>query len=83
VIVPEKHDEWNEEKKINDEVGTAKRLRAIIGIRNRQWHVVEILGIEDPKKKEQVPLDADVEFVVKGGNGLEDGDKVKKEVDED
>jgi membrane fusion protein (multidrug efflux system) len=83
VIVPDLHTEKNEEKNTDDEVGTAKRLRAITGIRNRQWHVVEIMGLEDAKKKEQVPLDADVQFVVKGGNGLEDGDKVKKEVDED
>lgn len=60
-------------------LGTARKLRAIIGIRDRRWHVVELLRLDDPKKKEQVTLDDQMQFVIKGAYGLEDGDKVKLE----
>src|SRR5262249_9927021 len=83
VIVADLHKQINEETKKEEDVGTAQRVRAIIGIRDRRWHVVELLGLEDPKKKEQVPINDQLQFVVKGGHGLEDGDKVKLEVDED
>jgi RND family efflux transporter MFP subunit len=83
VIVPDLKTKFNEETKKDEDLGTARKLRAIIGIRDRRWHVVEILRLEDPKKKEEVPLDDQTQFVIKGGNGLEDGDRVKKEAEED
>jgi RND family efflux transporter MFP subunit len=87
VIVPDLHAKVNPETQKEEMVGKARRLRAIIGVRDRFWKKVEILGLEDPETKEQVPLDDQVQFVVKGGQGLEgdskDGDDVKQEVDED
>jgi RND family efflux transporter MFP subunit len=68
----------NPETKKEEKVGKARKLRAKIGIRDRQWKVVEILSLEDPEKKETVPLE-DALFIVKGGAGLEDGDLVKIE----
>ena len=67
----EKNKEGEEEKK-----GKAKRLRAIVGVRDRNWHVVEILRLEDPETKEVVPL-TDALIVVEGGHGLHDADLVK------
>jgi membrane fusion protein (multidrug efflux system) len=88
VIVKDLHVEKNAETGKEEKIGTARKVRARIGIRNREWHVVEILGLEElkkPEKGEQVRLDIDEEtqFVTKGGHGLEDGDKVKQEEDED
>ena len=83
VVVPDLHKEVNQETQKEEDLGTARRLRAIIGIRDRKWHVVELLGLEDAKKKEQVPINDQIQFVIKGGNGLEDGDKVKLEAEED
>ncbi len=88
VIVKDLHAEKNAETGKEEKIGTARKVRARIGIRNREWHVVEILGLEElkkPEKGEQVRLDIDEEtqFVTKGGHGLEDGDKVKQEEDED
>ncbi|HMF15341.1 MAG TPA: efflux RND transporter periplasmic adaptor subunit, partial [Gemmataceae bacterium] len=87
VIVRDLHPEINPETKKEEQIGIARRLRAIIGVRDRLWKKVEIIRLEDPETKEQVPLDDQVQFVVKGGQGLEgdskEGDKVKQEVDED
>ncbi|HJT78825.1 MAG TPA: efflux RND transporter periplasmic adaptor subunit, partial [Gemmataceae bacterium] len=64
-------------------VGKARVLRATVGVRNREWHVVELLGLEDPEKKQPVALD-DVLVVTSGGHGLRDGDPVRlAEEDED
>ena len=49
---------------------------------DRHWHVVEILGLEDPEKKEAVPLQ-DVLIIVKGAQGLRDDDTVKLEEEEE
>jgi RND family efflux transporter MFP subunit len=65
----------------DEEQGTARKLRAKIGVRDRNEHRVEILGLETDKK-EPVPFE-DALFVVKGGNGLQDGDAVKLEQEED
>jgi RND family efflux transporter MFP subunit len=87
VIVPDLHEETNAETGKPEKVGRARKLRATIGIRDRRWHVVEILGLDDPKTKEQYPLDDQVQFITKGGRGLEgdskEGDKVKLDEEED
>jgi RND family efflux transporter MFP subunit len=57
-------------------IGVARRLLATVGARDREWHVVEILSLKDPDKKQNVPLD-DVLVVTKGANGLRDGDPVR------
>jgi RND family efflux transporter MFP subunit len=64
-----------------EERGKARKLRAKIGVRDANENRVEILGLETDKK-EPVPIEG-AHFVVKGGNGLQDGDAVKLEQDED
>jgi RND family efflux transporter MFP subunit len=71
-----------------EKIGRVLKVNAKIGIRDRRMKRVEILGLEDPESKAQLPLDGNVQFVVKGGQGLEgeskeEGDKVKLEEDED
>ena len=72
-VKTEKNKEGEEQK-----VGEARKLRAILGVRDRERHLVEILGLEDPEKKEKVSLD-DLLFVVEGGHGLHSGDGVRVE----
>jgi RND family efflux transporter MFP subunit len=87
VIARDLHPEINPDNQKEEQVGYARRLQAVIGVRDRLWKKVEILELKDPETKEQVPLDDQVQFVIKGGQGLEgdskEGDKVKQEVDED
>jgi RND family efflux transporter MFP subunit len=67
----------------DEKVGKARVLQATVGVRNRQWHVVEILGLEDPEKKEGISLE-DVLVVTKGAHGLRAADPVRlEEGDED
>jgi len=73
----EKTKEGKEEKR-----GKARLLRATIGVRDRAWHVVEILSLENAESKEMVPL-KDALIIVEGGHGLHDGDPVKIQVEED
>jgi RND family efflux transporter MFP subunit len=75
-VKTEKNKEGEEEK-----VGKALKLRAILGVRDRERHVVEILGLEDPEKKEKVPLD-DLLFIFEGGHGLHNDDEVRVEPEE-
>ncbi len=79
VVVEHVHEEKHEEKE--ETVGEAKKLRPILGVRDREKHLVEILGLEDPEKKEKVSLDG-LLFVVEGGHGLHDGDEVRIEKEE-
>ncbi|HWG44195.1 MAG TPA: efflux RND transporter periplasmic adaptor subunit [Gemmataceae bacterium] len=72
-VKTEKNKEGEEQK-----LGTARRLQAITGIRDRERHLVEILGLEDPEKKEKVSLD-DLLFVTEGGRGLHNEDAVRIE----
>ncbi|HVY16169.1 MAG TPA: hypothetical protein VHB27_13170, partial [Rhodopila sp.] len=58
------------------------KLRALLGVRDRERHLVEILGLEDPEKKEKVSLD-DVLFIIEGGHGLHSGDAVRLEEKEE
>jgi RND family efflux transporter MFP subunit len=77
------HVEVKKNKEGKDEkLGKARRLQAKVGVRDRRWHVVEILGLEDPEKKEAVPLQ-DALIIVKGGQGLRDDDTVKLEEEEE
>jgi RND family efflux transporter MFP subunit len=72
-----KNAEGKEEK-----LGKAKRLRAKIGVRDRRWKVVEILGLEAGEKKETFPLE-DALFITEGGQGLQDDDIVKLDEEEE
>lgn len=73
----EKTKEGKEEKR-----GKARLLRATIGARDRAWHVVELLALENAETKEMVPL-KDALIIVEGGHGLHDGDLVKIQVEDD
>jgi RND family efflux transporter MFP subunit len=74
--------EGGEEKE--QKVGVARRLLATVGVRDREWHVVEILALREPDKKTNVPVNEETLFVTKGVNGLRDGDAVRiVEGDED
>jgi membrane fusion protein (multidrug efflux system) len=81
VVVENLQTKKNAEDK-EEKLGKARVLRARVGVRDRRWHVVEILGLEDPEKKEKVPLE-DALFVVKGGHGLRTDDPVKLEEEEE
>ena len=73
----EKTKEGKEEKR-----GKARLLRATIGARDRSWHVVELLSLENAETKEMVPL-KEALIIVEGGHGLHDGDLVKIQVEDD
>jgi RND family efflux transporter MFP subunit len=83
VIVEDAKTEKNKEKPDKeDQLGKARRLQAIIGIRDRVLHQVEILRLEDKEKKWK----GDVEhalFVVEKGQGLQTGDDVKLEEEDE
>jgi hypothetical protein len=64
----------------------ARVLQAVLGVRDRVQHRVEILGLTDPEAKNApVALYEDATkkkprlFVTEGGYGLKTGDKVKIE----
>jgi multidrug efflux pump subunit AcrA (membrane-fusion protein) len=62
--------------------GVARRLRVVLGTRDRTLRQVEILSLDDPEKKWSGTV-ADALFVVEGGQGLQTGDAVKLDVDVD
>jgi RND family efflux transporter MFP subunit len=64
----------------------ARRLQATLGVRDRSLQRIEILGLDDPDKEAKVKWQGEVkdqQFVVEKGQGLQTGDKVKLDVDED
>jgi multidrug efflux pump subunit AcrA (membrane-fusion protein) len=65
-----------------EETGKAKRLQAVIGVRDRVLKQVEILRLEDPDKKWKGNLESAL-VVVEKGRGLQTGDAVRLEVEED
>jgi multidrug efflux pump subunit AcrA (membrane-fusion protein) len=85
VVVTDIKTEKNAEGK-EETTGVARRLEAVLGIRDRTLHQIEILRLEDPEKDPTKKWHGDVKdalFVVEGGNGLQTGDTVKLDVDED
>jgi RND family efflux transporter MFP subunit len=75
-VAAKKNDEGKEDK-----VGKARRLRPVLGVRDRRQHLVEVLRLEPLEKGEQVaPRQA--LFIVEGAHGLQDGDEVKLEEEE-
>jgi hypothetical protein len=68
----EKNDKGEEEKHV-----TARKLRLVAGVRDRQKHEVEVLRLEDDKG-EPVPADG-LQYIVGGVAGLKDGDELKIE----
>jgi len=76
VEVTQKDKDGKEEKVLK-----ARRLKAIIGIRDRDLHFVEILRLEPFEKGEPVQV-REAQFVTKGANGLRDDDVLKPEEEE-
>jgi hypothetical protein len=72
--------EGGKEKEV--ETGTARKLRAKVGIRDRVLHLVEIISLEDPEKKWTGTME-EARFVVERGQGLRNGDAIRLEVDEE
>jgi membrane fusion protein, multidrug efflux system len=65
-----------------EQTGKARRLMAVIGVRDPVKKQVEILRLEDPEKKWHGELES-VNVVVEKGQGLQTGDAVKLEMDDD
>jgi RND family efflux transporter MFP subunit len=85
VIVTDVKTGTNAEGK-DETTGVARRMKVVLGMRDRTLHQVEILRLEDPEKDPTKRWTGEVKdalFVVEGGQGLQTGDTVKLEVDED
>jgi multidrug efflux pump subunit AcrA (membrane-fusion protein) len=82
VVVEDVTTRKNEEGK-DEQVGKARRLQAVVGYRDRVLHQVEIVRLEDKEKKWKGSIDQAL-FVIEKGEGLQTGDDVKlEEEDED
>ena len=66
----------------DEQTGTVRRMRAKVGVHDRVLKQVAILGLEDPEGKWQGDLEK-VQFVIKNGQGLETGDSVRLEEEEE
>ena len=81
VIVEDVKTAKNAEGK-DEQSGTARRMRAIIGVRDRVLKQVALLGLEDPEGKWKGDLEQML-FVTQKGQGLQTGDAVRLEEEED
>jgi RND family efflux transporter MFP subunit len=81
VVVDDKEEKPLPNGKV-EETGKARRLQAIIGVRDRVKKQVEVVRLEDPEKKWKGDLETAV-IVVEKGQGLQTGDAIKLEMDED
>jgi RND family efflux transporter MFP subunit len=66
----------------DEERGKARRLRAKVGVRDRVLRQVEVLQLDDPEKKWKGDLES-AKVIVEKGQGLQTGDDVRLEVEED
>jgi len=66
----------------DEQVGKARRLQAVTGIRDRKLHLVEILRLGDVEKKWHGDLEHAL-IVIAKGQGLQTGDIVKLEEEDD
>jgi multidrug efflux pump subunit AcrA (membrane-fusion protein) len=85
VVVEDIKTQKNDEGK-DETVGVARRVQAELGVRDRRNHAVEIVRLTDPSTESGKKWHGDVkdaQFVVEGGTGLQTGDTVKLDVDED
>jgi multidrug efflux pump subunit AcrA (membrane-fusion protein) len=84
VIVVNDYKVKEEEGKPPVETGTARKLEAKIGIRDRVNKVVEILSVNDPEEKDRWKGSLDTaKFVFKRGQGLRNGDEIQLEAEEE
>jgi RND family efflux transporter MFP subunit len=85
VIVTEVKTGKNSEGK-DETTGVARRVQVILGVRDRILHQIEIIRLDDPEKDQAKKWHGEVKdalFVVEGGQGLQSGDAVKLEVEEE
>jgi multidrug efflux pump subunit AcrA (membrane-fusion protein) len=66
----------------DEQVGAARRLRAVLGVRDRVLRQVEIVRLEDPEKKWKGDLENAL-IVVEKGQGLQTGDPVRLEEEDE
>lgn len=83
VLIVETEKKKDKEGKEEEEHHVHKRV-VKLGLRDREKHRVEILGLfeVEEEKKKPVPMEHDTLFVVEGGHGLEDDDLVTLKKDE-
>ena len=65
-----------------EESGKARRLQAVLGVRDRVLKQVEIVSLSDPDKKWKGNLESAL-IIVEKGQGLQTGDAIRLEVEED
>src|SRR5205085_4889952 len=65
-----------------EQIGKARRLRAVTGVRDRVLRQVEIVRLEDPEKKWRGDLEHAL-VVVEKGQGVQTGDTVKLEEEDE
>ncbi len=82
VVVVEDKEEKPLPNDKTEETGKAHRLRAIIGVRDRVKKQAEVIRLEDPEKKWHGDLEKAL-VVVEKGQGLQTGDAIKLEIEED
>jgi len=82
VLVAEDIKTTKDEKGKEQQTGTARQLQAKIGMRDRVLHQVEILGLADKDKKWKGNLEESL-FIVEKGQGLQTGDAVKLEQEDE
>jgi RND family efflux transporter MFP subunit len=85
VIVEDIKTRKNDEGK-NETVGVARRMQVELGVRDRRNHAVEILRLSDAGTESANKWHGDIketQFVVEGGAGLQTGDALKLDVDEE
>jgi RND family efflux transporter MFP subunit len=80
VVIQDLKTKKNAEGK-EEKLGKAHKLRAVLGVRDRDRNLVEIVRLEGLEKAEVVPVQ-DLLFITEGGNGLHDDDAVRLEEDE-
>ena len=82
LVVEDVQDRKNDEGK-EEKVGKARRLNAVIGIRDRAAKFVEIVRLEDPEKKWRGTFNDQTKIVVEKGQGIQTGDEVRLEEEEE
>jgi RND family efflux transporter MFP subunit len=82
VLVAEDQKTSKDEKGKEQQTRTARQLQAKIGIRDRVLHQVEILSLADKEKKWKGNLEEAL-FIVEKGQGLQTGDAVKLEQEDE
>ncbi len=85
VIAENIHTETNADGK-EETVATARKLQAVLGLRDRSKRQVEIVSLQDPDTEAKTKWQGEVKdqkFIVEGLQGLQTSDKVKLEVEGD